>query len=132
MDDPSNYKKQIFFELLFSLFRRQVGETDTCLLLQVYDECLSTAAAADSNKHVPFLLTACSVFLPGWKGNLCERSLSSCVSLFILFPCAALAVYYLLLQTFVLRLEFLLSAVLLCFYGLEILLAVISISSFSR
>ncbi|XP_028271741.1 transmembrane protein 216 [Parambassis ranga] len=68
----------------------------------------------------------------GWKGNLCERSLSSCLSLFILLPCAALAVYYLLLQTFVLRLEFLLSAVLLCFYGLEFLLGLLSISSFSR
>ncbi|XP_037531418.1 transmembrane protein 216 [Nematolebias whitei] len=68
----------------------------------------------------------------GWKGNLCERSLSSFLSLFILFPCAALAVYYLLLQTFVLRLEVLLSAVLLCFYGLEFLLGVISISAFSR
>ncbi|XP_047208714.1 transmembrane protein 216 isoform X2 [Girardinichthys multiradiatus] len=67
----------------------------------------------------------------GWKGNLCERSLSSFVSLFILIPCTALAVYYLLLQTFVLRLEFLLSAVLLCFYGLEFLLGVISISAFS-
>ncbi|XP_043982785.1 transmembrane protein 216 isoform X1 [Gambusia affinis] len=67
----------------------------------------------------------------GWKGNLCERSLSSCVSLFILFPCTALAVYYLLLQTFVLRLEFILSAVLLCFYGLEFLICIISISAFS-
>lgn len=69
---------------------------------------------------------------PGWKGNLCERSLASLVSLFILFPCTALAVYYLLLQTFVLRLEFLLSAVLLCFYGLEFLLGLLSISAFSR
>eukprot|EP00064_Thunnus_orientalis_P020436 superscaffoldBa00005615_g20571 len=68
----------------------------------------------------------------GWKGNLCERSLASAVSLFILLPCAALAVYYLLLQTFVLRLEFLLSAVLLCFYGLEFLLGLVSISAFSR
>uniref|UniRef100_A0A3Q2CK54 Transmembrane protein 216 n=1 Tax=Cyprinodon variegatus TaxID=28743 RepID=A0A3Q2CK54_CYPVA len=68
----------------------------------------------------------------GWKGNLCERSLASLVSLFILIPCTALAVYYLLLQTFVLRLEFILSAVLLCFYGLEFLLGVISISAFSR
>ncbi|XP_044219460.1 transmembrane protein 216 isoform X1 [Thunnus albacares] len=68
----------------------------------------------------------------GWKGNLCERSLASAVSLFILLPCAALAVYYLLLQTFVLRLEFLLSAVLLCFYGLEFLLGLVSVSAFSR
>ncbi|KAF7228702.1 transmembrane protein 216-like [Nothobranchius furzeri] len=68
----------------------------------------------------------------GWKGNLCERSLSSCMSLSILLPCAALAVYYLLLQTFVLRLEFILSSILLCFYSLEFLLGVISISTFSR
>ncbi|XP_034546083.1 transmembrane protein 216 isoform X1 [Notolabrus celidotus] len=68
----------------------------------------------------------------GWKGNLCERSLASCASLFILLPCAALAVYYLLLQTFVLRLEFILSSVLLCFYALEFLLGLLSVSSFSR
>ncbi|XP_039975854.1 transmembrane protein 216 [Xiphias gladius] len=68
----------------------------------------------------------------GWKGNLCERSLALCASLFILFPCTALAVYYLLLQTFVLRLEFILNAVLLCFYSLEFLLGLLSISAFSR
>ncbi|XP_040903581.1 transmembrane protein 216 [Toxotes jaculatrix] len=68
----------------------------------------------------------------GVKGNLCERSLALCVSLFILVPCAALAVYYLLLQTFVLRLEFILSTVLLCFYGLEFLLGLLSVSAFSR
>ncbi|KAM4555136.1 transmembrane protein 216 [Odontesthes bonariensis] len=68
----------------------------------------------------------------GWKGNLCERTLSSCVSLFILFPCAVLAVYYLLLQTFVLRLEFVLCAVLLCFYSLEFLLGLLSVFTFSR
>uniref|UniRef100_A0A3Q0R7X3 Transmembrane protein 216 n=1 Tax=Amphilophus citrinellus TaxID=61819 RepID=A0A3Q0R7X3_AMPCI len=68
----------------------------------------------------------------GQKGNLCERSLATCVSLFVLFPCAALAMYYLLLQTFVLRLEFLLSTMLLCFYALEFLLGLLSISAFSR
>ncbi|KAJ4946148.1 hypothetical protein JOQ06_023818 [Pogonophryne albipinna] len=68
----------------------------------------------------------------GWKGNLCERSLASCASLFILFPCTALAVYFLLLQTFVLRLEFILGAVLLLFYALEFLLGLLSLSSFSR
>ncbi|KAM9375414.1 transmembrane protein 216 isoform 2-T2 [Pholidichthys leucotaenia] len=68
----------------------------------------------------------------GMKGNLCERTLSSCLSLFILLPCSALAVYYLLLQTFVLRLEFLLSAILLCFYGLEFLFGLLSVSAFSR
>lgn len=68
----------------------------------------------------------------GWKGNLCERSLASCVSLFILVPCVALAVYVLLLQTFVLRLEFILAAVLLVFYGLEFLFGLVSLLAFSR
>ncbi|KAM9782995.1 transmembrane protein 216 [Neosynchiropus ocellatus] len=68
----------------------------------------------------------------GWKGNLCERSLASVLSLLLLLPCAALAVYYLLLQTFVLRLEFILSAVLLCFYGLQFLLGFFAVHSFAR
>ncbi|XP_059202866.1 transmembrane protein 216 isoform X2 [Centropristis striata] len=68
----------------------------------------------------------------GWKGNLCERSLATSVALFTLLPCAALAVYYLLLQTFVLRLEVILCSVLLCFYALEFLLGLVSVSAFSR
>ncbi|XP_068458083.1 transmembrane protein 216 isoform X2 [Clinocottus analis] len=68
----------------------------------------------------------------GWKGNLCERSLASSAALLMLVPCAALAVYFLLLQTFVLRLEVVLSGVLLCFYGLELLFALLAVSSFSR
>ena len=68
----------------------------------------------------------------GWKGNLCERSLASCVSLFILVPCVALAVYVLLLQTFVLKIEFILAAVLLVFYGLELLFGLVSLLAFSR
>ncbi|XP_034721600.1 transmembrane protein 216-like, partial [Etheostoma cragini] len=67
-----------------------------------------------------------------WKGNLCERSLASAAALLVLGPCAALAVYFLLLQTFVLRLELLLNAVLLCFYALELLLGLVSVSTFSR
>lgn len=70
--------------------------------------------------------------VPGWKGNLCERSLASCLSLFILLPCAALAVYVLLLQTFVLRVEFILAAILLVFYGLELVLGLVSLLAFSR
>uniref|UniRef100_A0A8C7K1Q1 Transmembrane protein 216 n=1 Tax=Oncorhynchus kisutch TaxID=8019 RepID=A0A8C7K1Q1_ONCKI len=50
----------------------------------------------------------------------------------ILVPCTVLSVYYLTLQTFVLRLEFILNAVLLCFYSLEMLLGIMSISAFSR
>uniref|UniRef100_A0A8C5DF63 Transmembrane protein 216 n=1 Tax=Gouania willdenowi TaxID=441366 RepID=A0A8C5DF63_GOUWI len=68
----------------------------------------------------------------GWKGNLCERRVLSCASLLVLCPCTALCVYYLLLQTFVLRLEFILCSVLLCFYGLELLLGLLAVSALSR
>ncbi|KAM9832982.1 transmembrane protein 216 [Syngnathus typhle] len=68
----------------------------------------------------------------GWKGNLCEHAVTTAVSLFLLLPCITLSVYFLLLQTFVLRLEFLLGLVLLCFYGLQFLLSVLALSSFAR
>lgn len=73
-----------------------------------------------------------STLVPGWKGNLTERSLAMSVSVLVLVPCTVLSVYYLMLQTFVLRLEFILNAVLLCFYSLEMLLGIMSISAFSR
>ncbi|XP_057706687.1 transmembrane protein 216 [Corythoichthys intestinalis] len=68
----------------------------------------------------------------GWKGNLCEHAGTTILSLLLLLPCVTLCVYFLLLQTFVLRLEFLLCSVLLCFYGLQFLLSVLALSSFAR
>uniref|UniRef100_A0A673MT99 Transmembrane protein 216 n=1 Tax=Sinocyclocheilus rhinocerous TaxID=307959 RepID=A0A673MT99_9TELE len=62
----------------------------------------------------------------------CDRSLALFVSVAVLVPCAVLSVYYLLLQTFVLRLEFVLNAVLLCFYSFELVLGLMTISVFSR
>ncbi|CAL8332823.1 unnamed protein product [Gadus morhua 'NCC'] len=82
--------------------------------------------------HLLFLCLESLRIFYGWKGNLCERSLATSVSLLLLLPCLALAVYFLLLQTFVLRLEFILTAVLLCFYGLEFLLGLVTVSLFSR
>ncbi|XP_065122680.1 transmembrane protein 216 isoform X2 [Paramisgurnus dabryanus] len=68
----------------------------------------------------------------GRKGNLCQRSLALFTSVGILVPCAVLSVYYLILQTFVLRFEFVLNAVLLCFYSLELVLGLMTISVFTR
>lgn len=121
-----------------------VTELHKSVLMRYNSYCTKNAAASVSKHgscchvthkknlwwHHWWLVMVCGC--SGWKGNLCERSLASCVSLFILIPCVALAVYYLLLQTFVLRLEFLLSAVLLCFYSLEFLLGLLSVSAFSR
>ncbi|KAM9850414.1 transmembrane protein 216 [Aulostomus maculatus] len=68
----------------------------------------------------------------GWKGNLCEHSLALCVSLLMLLPSVTLAVYFMLLQTFVLLLEFILAAVLLCLHSLHLLMGLFTLSSFSR
>nr|XP_046181002.1 transmembrane protein 216-like [Oncorhynchus gorbuscha] len=79
-----------------------------------------------------FLAEGLMFVYKGWKGNLTERSLAMSVSVLVLVPCTVLSVYYLMLQTFVLRLEFILNAVLQCFYSLEMLLGIMSISAFSR
>ncbi|NWV16575.1 TM216 protein, partial [Origma solitaria] len=68
----------------------------------------------------------------GSKGNLCERKVPLSLSLALTVPAAVLAVYYLLLQTYSLRLEAFLSAILLLFYGLELLLGFLALLSFSR
>uniref|UniRef100_A0A8V5G2Y9 Transmembrane protein 216 n=1 Tax=Melopsittacus undulatus TaxID=13146 RepID=A0A8V5G2Y9_MELUD len=58
----------------------------------------------------------------GSKGNLCQRKVPLCISLALTVPAAVMAVYYLLLQTYALRLEAILNAILLLFYALELLL----------
>uniref|UniRef100_W5LWF9 Transmembrane protein 216 n=1 Tax=Lepisosteus oculatus TaxID=7918 RepID=W5LWF9_LEPOC len=68
----------------------------------------------------------------GSKGNLCQHSLTLGLSVGLLVPCAVLSVYFLLLQTFVLRLELLLNAVLLVFYCLELLLGLVTLTALSR
>ncbi|MFT7810155.1 transmembrane protein 216-like isoform X2 [Arapaima gigas] len=68
----------------------------------------------------------------GWKGNLCEQTLALVLSVGVLVPCTVLSVYFLLLQTFVLRLEVIINAVLLCFYGPELLLGLTTLGTFSR
>lgn len=73
--------------------------------------------------------TLCST---GSKGNLCQRKVPLSLSLALTVPAAVLAVYYLLLQTYSLRLEAFLSAILLLFYGLELLLGFLALLSFSR
>lgn len=68
----------------------------------------------------------------GSKGNLCQRKVPLSVSLALTVPAAVMAAYYLLLQTYALRLEAILSAILLLFYAAELLLGVLALLSFSR
>ncbi|XP_062493100.1 transmembrane protein 216 isoform X3 [Pezoporus occidentalis] len=78
-----------------------------------------------------FLLEAFIFVYKGSKGNLCQRKVPLCISLALTVPAAVMATYYLLLQTYALRLEAILNAILLLFYALELLLAVLALLSFS-
>ncbi|NXS67554.1 TM216 protein, partial [Pandion haliaetus] len=68
----------------------------------------------------------------GSKGNLCQRKVPLSISLALTVPAAVMAAYYLLLQTYALRLEAILNAILLLFYAAELLLGVLALVSFSR
>ncbi|KFQ19238.1 Transmembrane protein 216, partial [Merops nubicus] len=67
----------------------------------------------------------------GSKGNLCQRKVPLSISLALTIPAAVLAAYYLLLQTYALRLEAILSSILLLFYAVELLLGLLALLSFS-
>ncbi|XP_030057020.1 transmembrane protein 216 isoform X2 [Microcaecilia unicolor] len=68
----------------------------------------------------------------GSKGNLLQRKMPLTISLGLMIPAAVMAVYYLLLQTYVLRLEAIVNIILLVFYALELLLSIVALMSFSR
>ncbi|XP_077902045.1 transmembrane protein 216 isoform X1 [Ictidomys tridecemlineatus] len=58
----------------------------------------------------------------GTKGNLCQQKMPLGISVALTFPSAMMASYYLLLQTYVLRLEAIMNGILLFFCGSELLL----------
>lgn len=70
--------------------------------------------------------------LTGTKGNLCQRKLPLAISVALTFPSAMMASYYLLLQTYVLRLEAIMNGILLFFCGSELLLEALALAAFSR
>ncbi|XP_003274085.1 transmembrane protein 216 isoform X1 [Nomascus leucogenys] len=67
----------------------------------------------------------------GTKGNLCQRKMPLSISVALTFPSAMMASYYLLLQTYVLRLEAIMNGILLFFCGSELLLEVLTLAAFS-
>ncbi|XP_072375102.1 transmembrane protein 216-like [Scyliorhinus torazame] len=68
----------------------------------------------------------------GSKGNLSQRKVPFTISLVLLGPSTIMAIYYMLLQTYVLRLEVTINAILLVFYVFELLLYSVGLISFSR
>ncbi|KAL8170038.1 UNVERIFIED_CONTAM: Transmembrane protein 80 [Gekko kuhli] len=66
----------------------------------------------------------------GAKGNLTEEEAPLGVSLVISFGSVLLSVYFLVWQTYVLRADVIINAVLLVAYGLEGILQIIAIAAF--
>ncbi|KAI8518990.1 transmembrane protein 216-like [Branchiostoma floridae] len=68
----------------------------------------------------------------GSKGNLTERIISMVVSILLCLPVLFTVLFFLLWQTYVLRAEVILCAILLVFLGLELVLGVAAMVSFAR
>ncbi|XP_067902948.1 transmembrane protein 216-like [Heterodontus francisci] len=67
----------------------------------------------------------------GSKGNLSQRKVPLTISLVLLGPSTIMAIYYMLLQTYVMRLEVTINAILLVFYAFEMFLCTVALMSFS-
>nr|DBA17368.1 TPA: hypothetical protein GDO54_002831 [Pyxicephalus adspersus] len=68
----------------------------------------------------------------GCRGNQCERKFPLAVSVGLTIPAGLLSLYFLFLQTYALRLETVLSCILLLFYALEAILGCAALITFSR
>ena len=68
----------------------------------------------------------------GRKGNLTEQIVGVVISLLLSIPALFATLFLLLWQTYVLRVEVILSGIQIAFIGLQILFGVISIITFAR
>ncbi|ESO85753.1 hypothetical protein LOTGIDRAFT_204590 [Lottia gigantea] len=68
----------------------------------------------------------------GRKGNLTEQTVGVIISVLLSIPAILGAIFILLWQTYVLRLDVILAAIQLAFIALELVFGVISIISFAR
>lgn len=68
----------------------------------------------------------------GRNGNLTERQLPVAACFFLTIPCILAAIYVLLWQTYILRIELILSIIMLVFHGTEALFCVILAIGFTK
>lgn len=81
---------------------------------------------------IALLIVECIRNFFGQKGNLTEQMSSVVVSLVLTVPCLLTVIYFLLWQTYVLRLDIILSSIQIVFLVLETLFAVVAVASFAR
>ncbi|XP_067849874.1 transmembrane protein 80-like isoform X1 [Heptranchias perlo] len=68
----------------------------------------------------------------GFKGNLIEEAVPIVISLVLTIGSVMLSMYFLLWQTYVLKADVIINAILLLTYGLEGVLEIIAVSAFAR
>ncbi|XP_059831594.1 transmembrane protein 80-like isoform X4 [Hypanus sabinus] len=68
----------------------------------------------------------------GFKGNLTEEAIPIVINMVLTIGSMLFSLYYLLWQTYVLRADVIINAILLVIYGLEEVLDIIAISAFVR
>lgn len=66
------------------------------------------------------------------KGNLTERIVGVLVSIVLSIPAVVGALYLILWQTYVLRIDVILAAIQIVFIGLELVFGIISMITFAR
>lgn len=94
-----------------------------------FEEEYSRLVACDTVRRNRRLISA-FCFLRGSKGNLTEEEAPLGLSLVMTVGSVILSVYFLVWQTYVLKADVILNALLLFTYGLESLLKVVAIAAF--
>ncbi|XP_072448213.1 transmembrane protein 80-like isoform X3 [Chiloscyllium punctatum] len=79
-----------------------------------------------------FLATLLMIIYKSFKGNLTEEEVPIVTSLVLTIGNVMLSLYYLLWQTYVLKADVIINALLLVTYGLEGILAIIAVSALTR
>ncbi|XP_072128457.1 transmembrane protein 80-like isoform X2 [Mobula birostris] len=108
----------------------------TTLLMVIYKS--QVFSFPDGNLALDLILLNLMIILEvirlyhGFKGNLTEEAIPIVINMVLTIGSMLFSLYYLLWQTYVLRADVIINAILLVIYGLEEVLDIIAISAFVR
>lgn len=77
------------------------------------------------------VIESCRI-LSAWKGNLTENVSSIAISLVLFVPAVLICLYVLVFQSYVLRLEVILSSIYLTIQGLQLIFSLVCVATFYR
>jgi len=106
------------------------------ILLLIYKSIILPYKTLTLFSEFLLLLTMCVIetcrVMSGWKGNLTESKGSIGISLVLLVPAVLSSVYVLVFQSYVLRLEVILSSVYLTIQGFQFIFGLICVATFYK